>query len=173
MLTSRTEVQCCISVDVDAVAGWLGSYGGQDSTSDISRGTSAQKEIKIKAMPSFLGNRARRMPNSSETNSPIPITDKSQPGLFAGTIGVRRLLTMFERHNIKTTWFIPGHSLETFPEECRMIADAGHEIGLHGYSHENPVEMTLEQQTAIMDKVCVDLVSQLGLQFLNAIEATC
>jgi len=36
---------------------------------------------------------------------------------------------MFERYNIKTTWFIPGHSLETFPEECRMIADAGHEIG--------------------------------------------
>lgn len=64
---------------------------------------------------------------------------------------------MFERYNIKTTWFIPGHSLETFPEECRMIADAGHEIGLHGYSHENPIAMTLEQQTAIMDKVCVAL----------------
>ena len=60
---------------------------------------------------------------------------------------------MFEKYNIKTTWFIPGHSLETFPEECRMIADAGHEIGLHGYSHENPVAMTLEQQTAIMEKV--------------------
>lgn len=25
-------------VDVDAVAGWLGSYGGEDSTNDISRG---------------------------------------------------------------------------------------------------------------------------------------
>jgi len=25
-------------VDIDAVAGWLGSYGGEDSTSDISRG---------------------------------------------------------------------------------------------------------------------------------------
>lgn len=29
---------CCISVDIDAVAGWLGSYGGEDSMSDISRG---------------------------------------------------------------------------------------------------------------------------------------
>lgn len=28
-------------VDVDAVAGWLGSYGGQDSTNDISRGKSS------------------------------------------------------------------------------------------------------------------------------------
>lgn len=34
-----------------------------------------------------------------------------------------------------------------------MIADAGHEIGLHGYSHENPKDMTLEQQTAVLDKV--------------------
>ena len=33
-----------------------------------------------------------------------------------------------------------------------MIRDAGHEIGLHGYSHENPTAMNIEQQTAIMDK---------------------
>ena len=107
----RAGVQCCISVDIDAVAGWLGSYGGQDSTSDISR------------------------------------------GLFAGTIGVRRMLKLFDKYNIKTTFFIPGHSLETFPDECKMIVDAGHEIGLHGYSHENPRDMTLEQQTAVLDKV--------------------
>ena len=25
-------------VDIDAIAGWLGSYKGEDSTSDISRG---------------------------------------------------------------------------------------------------------------------------------------
>ena len=106
----RVGAQCCISVDIDAVAGWLGSYQGEDSTSDISR------------------------------------------GMFAGTVGVRRLLKMFAKYNIKTTWFIPGHSLETFPEECAMIRDAGHEIGLHGYSHENPVSMSLEQQRDILDK---------------------
>jgi peptidoglycan/xylan/chitin deacetylase (PgdA/CDA1 family) len=110
VLTQALGALVSISVDIDAVAGWLGSYGGQDSTSDISR------------------------------------------GIFAGTIGVRRLLKLFAKHNIITTWFIPGHSLESFPEECGMIRDAGHEIGLHGYSHENPVEMTLEQQTAVLDK---------------------
>jgi peptidoglycan/xylan/chitin deacetylase (PgdA/CDA1 family) len=41
--------------------------------------------------------------------------------------------------------------LRTFPEECAMIRDAGHEIGLHGYSHENPNAMTLEQQRDILD----------------------
>ena len=33
-----------------------------------------------------------------------------------------------------------------------MVRDAGHEIGLHGYSHENPVDMTLQQQRDILDK---------------------
>ncbi|KAA8567430.1 hypothetical protein EYC84_010447 [Monilinia fructicola] len=106
----KKRVLCGYGVDIDAVAGWLGSYGGEDSTSDISR------------------------------------------GLFAGTLGVCRILKLFEKNNIKATWFIPGHSLETFPEECAMVRNAGHEIGLHGYSHENPVDMTLEQQQDVLDK---------------------
>jgi peptidoglycan/xylan/chitin deacetylase (PgdA/CDA1 family) len=86
------EILCGFGIDVDAVAGWLGSYGGEDSPDDISR------------------------------------------GLFAGEVGAPRLLKLFERLGIKTTWFIPGHSIETFPKEMQAVADAGHEIGIHGYS---------------------------------------
>ena len=25
------DIQCCFAVHVDAVAGWIGSYGGEDS----------------------------------------------------------------------------------------------------------------------------------------------
>ena len=32
------EIFCAFGMDVDAVAGWLGSYGGEDSPCDISRG---------------------------------------------------------------------------------------------------------------------------------------
>ena len=34
----KKEILCAFGVDVDAVAGWLGSYGGEDSPCDISRG---------------------------------------------------------------------------------------------------------------------------------------
>jgi hypothetical protein len=44
---------------------------------------------------------------------PKPILYRSR-GLFAGTIGVERLLRLFDKYNIKTTFFIPGHSLETY-----------------------------------------------------------
>ena len=32
------EILVTFGIDVDAVAGWLGSYGGEDSPDDISRG---------------------------------------------------------------------------------------------------------------------------------------
>jgi peptidoglycan-N-acetylglucosamine deacetylase len=35
------EILCAFGVDIDAVAGWLGSYGGEDSPSDIQRGVFA------------------------------------------------------------------------------------------------------------------------------------
>lgn len=56
------------------------------------------------------------------------------------------MLALFLRHGIPATWFIPGHSIETFPDSVTMIVDAGHETGAHGYSHENPVAMTTKQE---------------------------
>ena len=41
-----------------------------------------------------------------------------------------------------------------------MVASAGHEIGLHGYSHENPMAMTPEQEEAVLDKT-IGLVQRL------------
>ena len=32
------QILCAFGVDLDAVGGWLGSYGGEDSPDDISRG---------------------------------------------------------------------------------------------------------------------------------------
>ncbi|UUZ84970.1 hypothetical protein LJK88_16015 [Paenibacillus sp. P26] len=37
-MTKKKEILVAYGVDVDAVAGWLGSYGGEDSPDDISRG---------------------------------------------------------------------------------------------------------------------------------------
>lgn len=39
----KKRVLVSYGVDIDAVSGWLGSYGGEDSASDISRGMSEHK----------------------------------------------------------------------------------------------------------------------------------
>lgn len=111
------DIKVAIGVDVDAVGGWLGSYGGEDSPSDIQR------------------------------------------GMFAGEVGTPRLLKLFADREIKTSWFIPGHSIETFPDQTEMIVEAGHEVGAHGYSHENPISMTSWQEEAVLSK-CVELIEK-------------
>ena len=47
-------------------------------------------------------------------------------GMFAGEVGSLRLRKLFDRWGIKTTWFIPGHSIETFPKQMTQVAKAGH-----------------------------------------------
>lgn len=37
------------------------------------------------------------------------------------------------------------------------VRDAGHQIGLHGYTHENPADMTIGQQK-IVDRQTTDRV---------------
>ncbi|MFB1281837.1 polysaccharide deacetylase [Helicobacter pylori] len=112
------EILVAYGVDIDAVAGWLGSYGGEDSPDDISR------------------------------------------GLFAGEVGIPRLLKLFKKYHLPATWFAPGHSIETFPEQMKMIVGAGHEVGAHGYSHENPIAMSTKQEEDVLLK-SVELIKDL------------
>jgi len=71
-------------------------------------------------------------------------------GVWAAQIGISNLLELFRKYDIKATWFTPGHTVETFPEECKRIVDEGHEIGLHGYTHENPAAMSPEQEEKVL-----------------------
>jgi peptidoglycan/xylan/chitin deacetylase (PgdA/CDA1 family) len=75
-----------------------------------------------------------------------------QRGIFATEVGVPRLLRLFKKYDMRTSFFIPGHSLETFPKEMDMIVEAGHEIGAHGYLHENPIAMTPSQEEEVLVK---------------------
>jgi peptidoglycan/xylan/chitin deacetylase (PgdA/CDA1 family) len=58
-------------------------------------------------------------------------------GEFGGRVAAPRLLELFQRLEIPTTWFVPGHTAETYPEVTARIAQDGHEIGNHGYLHES------------------------------------
>ena len=50
---------------------------------------------------------------------------------------VERILELFEHRQVKATFFILGWVAERAPELARRIADAGHEIGCHGYAHQH------------------------------------
>ncbi|MEG0178775.1 MAG: polysaccharide deacetylase family protein [Oscillospiraceae bacterium] len=46
-----------------------------------------------------------------------------------------RILEILAKYNIKATFFVTGPSSESHPEYLKAIADAGHTIGVHSYSH--------------------------------------
>jgi peptidoglycan/xylan/chitin deacetylase (PgdA/CDA1 family) len=57
-------------------------------------------------------------------------------GEFGAREAAPRLLDLFERKGVVTTWFIPGHTADTWPEVSARVGASGHEIGNHGYVHE-------------------------------------
>ncbi|MBM3522889.1 MAG: polysaccharide deacetylase, partial [Alphaproteobacteria bacterium] len=58
-------------------------------------------------------------------------------GEFGRRVGVPRVLALLERHGVRATFFMPGVVALIDPDEPRRIAVGGHEIGLHGWMHEN------------------------------------
>lgn len=64
---------------------------------------------------------------NTKTGAPANLTDVSR-GIFGATIGIDRLLKLWDKFGIKTTWFVPGHSIESFPEQLAKVRDAGHEL---------------------------------------------
>lgn len=115
------RLHICLSVDFDAISGYLGT--GHDPRNTLA--------------------------------------DYSA-GIFSAHVGVPRLLKLFEKHGIskQVSWFLPGHSIETFPEEAAAIVGSGAEIGLHGYSHEGAYAMTPEQENDVLEK-CIGIVTAL------------
>jgi len=61
-------------------------------------------------------------------------------GRFGAEVGAPRLLDLFDRHDVPATWFVPGHTIDSFPEPCRRVVEAGHEVAHHGWSHTQPSE---------------------------------
>ncbi|KIW56361.1 hypothetical protein PV05_05026 [Exophiala xenobiotica] len=88
---------------------------------------------------------------NTRDGSPANPTDVSR-GVFGATVGIDRLLKLWDRYGIKTTWFVPAHSIESFPEQLAKVRDAGHEIGLHGYTHEFVSTLSEQQQKDVLSK---------------------
>lgn len=113
-MSTNKDIKICINPHFDAVSLWIGSWGGEDSPCDISRGVHGAKR------------------------------------------GVPRLIDLFNRCSIPVTWGVTGHSMESFPKAADMICDrvnnAGDEIAIHGYVHENPLAMTRQQEADVLDR---------------------
>ncbi|RHZ64605.1 SDR family oxidoreductase/polysaccharide deacetylase family protein [Aspergillus thermomutatus] len=117
----RNKIRVAVSIDLDAVSGWLGTGHHPDNI----------------------------------------LADYSA-GFFAAKVGVPRLLRMLSKLHIadRCTWFIPGHSTESFPEEVAQVVASGCEIALHGYAHEGAYQLTEQQERDVLVR-CIEISTKL------------
>lgn len=57
----------------------------------------------------------------------------------------RRLLQGLAERNVCATFLLCGYRMEVYPQLTKQIFDVGHEIGLHGYSHQAMHTMSRQQ----------------------------
>jgi peptidoglycan/xylan/chitin deacetylase (PgdA/CDA1 family) len=59
-------------------------------------------------------------------------------GMYGADVGAPRLLDLFDQHDVPSTWCIPGHTIESFPEICEEVHARGHGVQHHGWTHKGP-----------------------------------
>ncbi|MBJ7465339.1 MAG: polysaccharide deacetylase [Mycolicibacterium sp.] len=83
---------------------------------------------------------------------------------YGPLVGIPRILDLLDRHQIASTFFVPGHTAHRYPEAVRSIVAAGHEIAHHGYLHEQPTALTLDGEIEALDRGLEALAEVAGVR---------
>ena len=73
-------------------------------------------------------------------------------GEYGARVGVPRVLALLEEHELAGTFFVPGHTVESFPAETATILEAGHEVAHHSYAHLDPSTQAHDEERADMER---------------------
>jgi polysaccharide deacetylase family protein (PEP-CTERM system associated) len=79
-------------------------------------------------------------------------------------IGHYKLLELFQRYNVKATYFLLGKTIEDHPKFIDEIIKEGHEIGCHTYSHPFLFRITPEKFREELRR-CKQLINQFGITY--------
>ncbi len=78
-------------------------------------------------------------------------------GEYGARVGVPRVLDLLERHGIRATFFVPGHTVDSFPRETEAILERCHEIAHHSYAHVDPSRQSADEERADMERALTAL----------------
>jgi peptidoglycan/xylan/chitin deacetylase (PgdA/CDA1 family) len=82
---------------------------------------------------------------------------------YGPNVGVPRLLQLLDDFEITGTFFVPGLTADRYPQTVEQIAQAGHEIGHHSYSHLSPVDLGLEGERKDFERA-LEALDRLGVK---------
>lgn len=70
---------------------------------------------------------------------------------YGPDVAIPRILETYRRFGLKQSFFIPAWCIENHPRAVEQIVKDGHEVGYHGYIHEAPNSLSLQQE---LDWMC-------------------
>lgn len=103
--------------------------------------------------------------SSSVNGRDLPIycvqTDQPQIALTFdaawGNEDTEQILSVLKKHNINVTFFATGGWVESYPDDVKMILDAGHDLGNHSENHKNMSGLSTDEMKSelmtVHDKV--------------------
>jgi peptidoglycan/xylan/chitin deacetylase (PgdA/CDA1 family) len=83
-------------------------------------------------------------------------------GEYGARVGLPRILKLLAAYGIPATFFVPGHTVESFPGAVEMILSAGHEVAHHGYGHEDPSTQSPDEERCSLERGLAVLERFLG-----------
>jgi len=81
----------------------------------------------------------------------IPFSGVSR-GKYGAKEGLPRILNLLNKYQLPATFFIPGYVAERYADLVRSVAEAGYEIGHHGYLHESPATLTPQEERQVIEQ---------------------
>src|SRR4051812_22251946 len=76
---------------------------------------------------------------------------------YGPLVGVPRLLELLGEYGLPATFFVPGLTADRYPAVVERIAEAGHEIGHHSYSHLSAVDLSEQDERADFERALAAL----------------
>ena len=87
-------------------------------------------------------------------------------GEYGARVGVPRILDLLERHKLRATFFVPGHTVESFPRETAAVLEHGHEVAHHSYAHVDPSQQSRDEEVADMERA-LEVLDRIGVKPLG------
>ncbi len=83
---------------------------------------------------------------------PVVTRSMLSRGEYGARVAVPRILRLLEIYEIPATFFVPGHTADSFPHAVESILVAGHELAHHGYGHQDPSTQTPEEERRSLER---------------------
>jgi peptidoglycan/xylan/chitin deacetylase (PgdA/CDA1 family) len=73
-------------------------------------------------------------------------------GTYGAKVALELILRLLAAKDLPATFFVPGRVAERHPHKVGRILEEGHEVGVHGYTHRSPSDLSREEEAEELTK---------------------